>query len=355
MTNKRKRLYLDSTPSVRVNGNIETPINGFNSDGTFSTVDSNGNIHNNNSILMNEVIIKPKQQLDYSELYPLSFKDVLNTVRNVAEIAQDKLFRLSDPIFNNKLLKQGFKQYLEDQDNIYKSSYYNATEPYNFNTKDYNGDNVINVYNGVSGARDRLEMLGMVKEKDGKYYYLDENGNHLSGCAANANRINQMLGKPTAGNAWTRHGIYGDSAIVVNPNVTKKGLKPKGFIRQKQPINWQNADYVEENIDKHDLKTGDIVDMGWPASENVEKAFNEGDYNRGNTHTGTILRVPQRDSKNRLKTYVIHNMGDNMLVEPIGNLLGNRIKHPYITAIRRPGTAKHPYSNMSKYNKINKL
>jgi hypothetical protein len=88
-------------------------------------------------------------------------------------------------------------------------------------------------------------MLGAVKGIDGIYRFKNPNydpakdtdlqelkadlgfGNKsdyefLKWCAENANAFNSAVGKPTAGDAWTRYGIFGDSSIVEAPY--KRGL-----------------------------------------------------------------------------------------------------------------------------------
>jgi hypothetical protein len=97
---------------------------------------------------------------------------------------------------------------------------------------------------------------------------------------------------------------------------------------------------VYDEIDKHDLMTGDIVDMYYKGSDYLERAFREGDNNRTNSHTGSILKTgPDKEH-----TYVVHSTGNGLKIQPIGELLGSGMfKKSYITGIRRPGTKKHPY------------
>lgn len=244
-----------------------------------------------------------------------------------------------------------------------KDSYFLATRPFNYDSTpgSSNRDNIINVANGVVGQRNRLEQLGMTKvvQPNGeiRYYYknpnynqqkLDEAGvfddvseyeQYLRQCAQNANMFNSMVHKPTIGNAWDRHGVYGDSAIVVRPNTDKRNYSELSGINFNQ-VNRDNASYVKDNIDKADLKTGDIVDLSHSHSGYSRKAYEKGDYNRANTHTGSILKLGPR----KQDTYVLHYQGKGIEIEPIGNLIGPSIwKANYITGIRRPGTKKHPY------------
>lgn len=221
-------------------------------------------------------------------------------------------------------------------------------EPFNFNVNNgeygHEKDNVINVTSGKSGERDFLQMMGLNKLEEGKYLYKNrnkseqDNREYLKWCAENANLMNRNFKKPTAGNAWTRHGIYGDSAIVVNPNVNKKDYSEIWGLNFNR-VNKDNAQYVEDNIDNTKLENGDIVDMAHNGSYG-RKAYIEGEYNRANSHTGTIIN---RNGN----TYVFHYDGNGKIkMDPIGDLIGNSIFKPtMITGIRRPGTKEHPYTD----------
>lgn len=328
---------------------------------------------NNLTVNLPEVVVRAKK--GYKSVYKKDYTDV---AKNVAKYLNSKvnngietLVESSRPVIAPLLTKQTAQ------------SYKDAIEPFNYDTNPdtapygHEYDNIINVANGRTGQRNRLEMLGLVKDPDNGHYYtrnphynpkttqadIDENEwnefigkgsdntvkKYLAWCAENSNPINGMMGRPTAGDAWTRHGIYGDSIILVNPNVSKKGRR---FIRNINSVNINNADYVEENIDNHDLKTGDIVDLGHPGSGSEYRAWVEGDHNRANSHTGTILRT----GPNKKQTYVLHYGGKSkgVVAEPIGNMIGFSMTRDYITGIRRPGTKYHPYvDNRGKimYNK----
>lgn len=256
--------------------------------------------------------------------------------------------------FRNNILKPILDYFTPEQ------SYYDSQDPYEFDTE--KRFRYTNWYMG----KDRLQNMGMVKTtKDGQphYYYpnpefkqdidslkeelLDFIGEdtkkykrELQGCAANANLVNRYFRKPTAGDAWTRHGIFGDSDIVVNPNVNKRDLPSwlrlfKNGKLQSYIINKLNSDYVSKHIDEHQLENGDIVDMSFSRSNYQDDAYKDGDYNRANTHTGTILRTG-RDKKD---TYVIHYMGNGIRVDPIGDLLRQK-RGLSITGIRRPFSSK---------------
>ena len=215
-------------------------------------------------------------------------------------------------------------------------------------------DNIINVKNGKIGERNRLEMMGF-KNINGKYKYPKKNKisngtnidkqniteeEYLQWCAENANVINSYYGKPTAGDAWTRHGIYGDSAIVVAPY--KKSDYWFGNSDWKaRSMSKDQARYVAKHIDDPnvELKSGDIVDMRYPGSSFSKTAFEEGDYNRANSHTGTIIKT----GPNKENTYVAHYYNGTLNMTPIGDALGVSWINPYVTGIRRPGTKEHPY------------
>lgn len=225
-------------------------------------------------------------------------------------------------------------------------------------------DDIINVSNGAKGQRFRSEMMGMHRPDEYYPYPYFENPNYkapddediaeildfvgegseswsrkLRGCSKNANKINSYYRRPTAGHAWTRHGIYGDSVIVVNPNVDKRNYN--SIIGKKfNFVNKDNGDYVDKHIDEHDLKSGDIVDLYYSGTHSQDQAYSEGDANRANTHTGTIVRT----GKGKNEVYVAHDLGKGLIFQPINELIGTGItKSSYITGIRRPGTKKHPY------------
>ena len=302
--------------------------------------------------------------------------------KNDHPISFDQFGYLTDQVTNEKgvmlLPEVEIKQYRESpfhkwlRENIWKlmnrfdkDSYYKSTKPYQFDTnKAWKTGEFDNFWLG----NDRLQSLGLTKTiKDGKPHYFYPNPQfekedddaetwydfigdeekslkykkELQGCAANANRINSMLKMPTAGHAWTRHGIYGDSDIVVNPYIDKSSFPWYTFGKPHLKagyINRLNSDYVEKNIDKHDLNTGDIVDMGYSSTKNYKWALDDGDSNRANTHTGVLLRTGNR----KQDTYVIHYMGNGIRVDPIGDLLRHK-NDLRITGIRRPGTYKHQY------------
>ena len=208
----------------------------------------------------------------------------------------------------------------------------------------------LNLSRKDNGDRVRLEMMGF-RNVNGKWKFpkgtKDSDGDeeYYQWCAENANKINSYYGKPTMGHAWTRHGVYGDSSIVVAPY--KKSDYTFGNASWKaRSMSKDQAKYVQKHIDDPGVKllSGDIVDMRYPGSSFTNQAFAEGDPNRVNTHTGTIIVT----GPNKEHTYVAHSMGSGLKVEPIGNLLGVSWTNPYITGIRRPGTKKHPFKYADK-------
>lgn len=223
-------------------------------------------------------------------------------------------------------------------------------------------DNIINVHDGKSGERIRLEMMGF-HNVDGKYKYpnpkykpskkqdemselkrelgleSEDQRKYLSWCAENGNVISRYYGKPTTGNAWTRHGIYGDSIIVKAPYTKDQYRIPKVTLKSRSMLSDQGK-YVEDHIDDEgvELQSGDIVDLRYPGSDYTDRAWREGDPNLPNSHTGTIIKTGPKKGN----TYVAHYVG-GLQIEPIGDLIGTGIRKVYITGIRRPGTKEHPY------------
>lgn len=261
------------------------------------------------------------------------------------------------PNYNFILNEDG--RYVVDMNNPpeEKVPYSKQHDPFNFSTTGgtigHERDNIINVQNTKAGERDFLQMMGLSKLAEGKYLYKNRNKSetdkreYLKWCAENANMMNRNFGKPTAGDAWTRHGVYGDSAIVVNPNVDKRNYSETWGLNFNR-VNKDNAQYVENNIDNVELQSGDIVDIA-KKSAFERKAYKYGDFNRANSHTGTIIN---RNGN----TYVFHYDGEGKIkMDPIGDLIGNSIWNPsMITGIRRPGTKKHPYTDKNGnivYNK----
>lgn len=235
------------------------------------------------------------------------------------------------PLPGKLMFKDLLKQIYTRED-----TYSNSHRKFNFDVHK-SLDNVVTKPNGKK--YNLMEMMGMtnIPFRRPKYFFLDSDSNVLHGCARNANLINRYYNKPTAGHAWTRHGIYGDSAILVNPD---KSYEKPSIIRQFDPVNWKNGEYIKDNIENVRLKTGDIVDIAYPGSSYKNKAIKEGDKGRRNTHTGTILKTSPRKED----TFIMHSTGEGIRVEPIGDFIGPKLFNMYITGIRRPGTKSHPYN-----------
>lgn len=345
----------------------EVPVNDMRYNITQSALNKNGTLKSNVAVELPEIVIRGhkkgyKTVFDNNYLNPLTYYNPFPQIRK--------------GIISGG--RKAFNAYLDAI--IPEDSYHNATEDFNYETAlnkspyGHERDNVINVHNYIAGQRNRLEMMGMVKDPEtGGYFYPNPKYNpktttadrdkaswdqfvgnkvdesvyqYLRWCAQNSNLVNRSLGKPTQGDAWTRHGVYGDSAILVNPTVDKKG---RMFVRNINSVNRDNAKYVNDNIENVNLQTGDIVDLAHRGSSYESVAWDKGDSNRANSHTGTILRVGPKKSQ----TYVLHYGGADkgMIAEPIGNLLGASLfKENYVTGIRRPGTRLNPYTD--NYGKI---
>jgi len=164
--------------------------------------------------------------------------------------------------------------------------------------------------------------------KHSKYKYL-ENGQKIYQCAYTANRLSSRFRRPTAGNAWTTQGIYGDSVLVDGYN-QGLNIRPPFYV---QPLvdayNRRAADYVKNHISEHNLQNGDIVGMYTTFSPSQKRAYREGLYRRTNTHTGRV--VMGLDGA----PFVVHNMHGEVRVDPLSELLGG-FNTTGITYISRP-------------------
>ena len=180
-------------------------------------------------------------------------------------------------------------------------------------------------------AISKLGLFGLISDKKSydTWHLIDNNGNQVKQCAKFGNHFNSMVGKPTAGDAWTTKGIYGDSVIYKAPVQPVKNI---GFLND--PILQFNK--ITE-IDRDKLETGDIVDLYNPSSHYVKRAEREG---RGNSHTGRIYKPNGMEGP----TYVIHNVNGNIKVDPIGKFFRPLHGAWNITRIARPGTSDHPYN-----------
>lgn len=158
--------------------------------------------------------------------------------------------------------------------------------------------------------RSVLGDIGLVPGDDGTWRYYDENGNLVKQCAKFANKYSSAIGRPTAGDAWTTRGIFGDSILY---NRSLFGL----------------PDSTAQN-----LQNGDIVDLVWDKSPSARKAKLQG---RGNSHTGRIFKPNETD------TYVIHEVGGKVKIEPLAKFDKYMSRHFYLNQIRRPFTQKESY------------
>lgn len=181
--------------------------------------------------------------------------------------------------------------------------------------------------------RSKLGDLGLYDRqvnKDGNICYKIKNdkGQVVTQCAETANLINRALNLPTTGDAWTRHGVYGDSLIYGEENHNKI------YTRQlSKVLNGINP----SNIDPNNLKSGDFVDLmrDTKLGGKNDKLAAKG---RGNTHTGTIFK-PYGD---RGPAYIVHNVGGPVYVDPLGKF--GSLNTWSIMGIRRPGSKEHPYN-----------
>lgn len=151
--------------------------------------------------------------------------------------------------------------------------------------------------------RSVLGDIGLTSNSDGTWRYYDKYGNLIKQCAKFANMYSQAVGRPTAGDAWTTKGIFGDSVLY---NKQLFGL----------------PDSIAQ-----DLQNGDIVDLRWDNSKYASKSKK---YGRGNSHTGRIFKPNNTD------TYVIHNTSGKIKIEPLTKFDKYWSPYFYLTQIRRP-------------------
>lgn len=233
--------------------------------------------------------------------------NIPNYIQSGLYTIQDPFFKLTQSIANNINTPHLNKRSWEDTEPIYTDNGYHAYE--------------INPITGRRGyfpegevnrdyRKSILGDLGITKDKNGVYRYYD-NGDIVKQCAKFANRYSQAVGRPTAGDAWTTRGIFGDSVLYNNP----LGLA----IPHDIGANVQN---------------GDIVDLRWLFSPHAKEALK---YGRGNSHTGRIFKPNDTD------TYVIHNVSGKIKIDPLSNFdVTNNLKNFAITQLRRPFTENDP-------------
>lgn len=164
-------------------------------------------------------------------------------------------------------------------------------------------------------------------DKDGRacYQIKNDKGEIVTRCSETANLINRQLGLPTTGDAWTRHGVYGDSLIYGELDHNKIYSRPVGKV-----INGLKP----SQLDISNLQTGDFVDLYTEGSGHNSEAAT----GRGNSHTGTIFK-PYGD---RGPAYIIHGgLNKKAYVDPLAQFGPT---HTWsIMSIRRPGSKEHPY------------
>lgn len=182
--------------------------------------------------------------------------------------------------------------------------------------------------------RSKLGDLGFYDREvrdDGRVCYKIKNdkGEVVTQCAETGNLFTRALGVPTTGDAWTRHGVYGDSLIYGEKDHNKW---------YSRPVNKFFNSVKISDIDTNNLKNGDIVDLYNEGSNSNKKAAK----GRGNSHTGTIYKPYGDDTPG--PTYILHNVGGSTYIDPLGGgVFGN--DHLYgIMGIRRPGSKEHPYN-----------
>lgn len=155
--------------------------------------------------------------------------------------------------------------------------------------------------------RSILGDIGLTPNSDGTWRYYDKDSNLIKQCAKFANMYSRAVGRPTAGDAWTTRGIFGDSIL---------------YNRQLSGL----PDSIAQN-----LQNGDIVDLRWDASPHAKESKQ---YGRGNSHTGRIFKP------NNIDTYVIHNVSGKIKIEPLTKFDKYLSRAFYLTQIRRPFSKK---------------
>ena len=165
--------------------------------------------------------------------------------------------------------------------------------------------------------RSRLGDLGLVSNNDGTYSLYDKNGKLIDKCAQTTNALQEMLQKHqnTIGDAWTSHGMYGDSMLVNGYKYLPKIGKYNKFMHTAQ--NLTAAAAVQSQLNNLDLQTGDVVGLYSANSDYNDRAWNEGTRNRSNSHEGLVFRP----SKDKNQTYIIHNINGKVFVDPMSKFM----------------------------------
>lgn len=170
---------------------------------------------------------------------------------------------------------------------------------------------------GSTVYRSRLGDLGLVSNNDGTYSLYDKNGKLIDKCAQTTNALQEMLQKHqnTIGDAWTSHGMYGDSMLVNGYKYLPKIGKYNKFMHTAQ--NLTAAAAVQSQLNNLDLQTGDVVGLYSANSDYNDRAWNEGTRNRSNSHEGLVFRP----SKDKNQTYIIHNINGKVFVDPMSKFM----------------------------------
>lgn len=306
---------------------------------------------------LDEVVVTPKNNPPLAEFntsvrqkeYPATFEGLLHGWWD--KLTGNDTYMVQPATVDVNYNETSVIENKADEQRYLNSRYENALEPYsNFMDWDYTGRGT-SKGNFTTGneAGSKLGNLGLVHVKDNIYNIYDANGKLIKQCAMTRNEIEKVLGHPTTNNAWDTFGIYGDSTLI-------NGYSPKigPYTTLGHTIlNNAAASNVQRNINNVNLQSGDYVDLFSPLSHYNKRAWQQGTLNRSNSHTGVIYQPINGD---RQKTYVIHNVGGKVYVDPIGEFFltrQNGIPKWRITGIHRPGTKEHPYYN-SKGEPIHK-
>ena len=170
---------------------------------------------------------------------------------------------------------------------------------------------------GSTVYRSRLGDLGLVSNNDGTYSLYDKNGKLIDRCAQTTNALQEMLQKHqnTIGDAWTSHGMYGDSMLVNGYKYLPKIGGYNKFTHTAQ--NLLAATAVQSQLNNLDLQTGDVVGLYSANSDYNDKAWSEGTRNRSNSHEGIIFKP----NKAKNQTYIIHNINGKVFVDPMSKFM----------------------------------
>jgi len=295
-----QRFSLATVPPLKYKGNRSSAPYG---NSLLSLMSQKQNVLNQWSNAVVERDARPTKQKNVIVIRPNSTFAERNSTTNVYRQPQVRQYKISD--------KTLAKLNLDEHKAKVRS--YNTNTPAHYAPNGYTMGNLGFTY---------------ADNKHLKYKYL-ENGQKIYQCAYTANRLSSRFRRPTAGNAWTTQGIYGDSVLVDGYN-QGLNIRPPFYV---QPLvdayNRRAADYVKNHISEHNLQNGDIVGMYTTFSPSQKRAYREGLYRRTNTHTGRV--VMGLDGA----PFVVHNMHGEVRFDPLSELLGG-FNTTGITYIIRP-------------------